>query len=117
MPAQPPVPILSVRSIAAVPPDRDSSIFSFLLPKRFHSTPICTLATGPTLTTELGAHLFLSHQTTKLRPTPSNSSTSPRLIRIIPFRYYTLTVIRIHATIPYVWLNNFAPAAWPQPCD
>src|SRR5580658_1643429 len=43
-----------------------------------------------------------SHQTTKLPRTPSNSSTSPRLIRMIPARYYILTVIRNHVIIPRV---------------
>ena len=43
-----------------------------------------------------------SHQTTKTPPTPSNVSTSPRLIRTILLRYYNLTVSRIDATISHV---------------
>lgn len=52
---------------------------------------------------------FPSHQTTNSPPTPSNSSTFPRLIRIIPFRYYSLTVILSYAMIPCVCQPKSAP--------
>jgi hypothetical protein len=41
-----------------------------------------------------------SHQTTKLPPTPSNCTTSPRLIRNNEPKYCILTVIQILAIIP-----------------
>jgi hypothetical protein len=49
-----------------------------------------------------------SHQTTKSPPTPSNLTTSRRLIRMILLRYYSLTVKTILAIIPYVSQPKFA---------
>jgi hypothetical protein len=49
-----------------------------------------------------------SHQTTKSPPTPSNLTTSRRLIRMILLRYYSLTVKTILAIIPCVSQPKFA---------
>jgi hypothetical protein len=64
------------------------------------------------LVTPYDVFLLPSHQTTKSPPTPSNRSTSARLIRNVKLQYCIFTVIRNYATLRHV-LVAIQPIALP----